>query len=239
MTIVLPGGVSPKEKHRLDPARIIQTAENLARRVSDSLPKSTLAGLAVELAGIARATDVRVREAGRPIYAIRAASLLAIGSSLLGLWYLVGHIHTRWEFGTITEVFESTDAGFNLLILLAGALWFLITLEGRAKRKKALAFLGELREFIHVVDVTQLYYTPDLYKTGPAASRTSLDLDHTYLLFCTEMLAVISNLAPLYTRGAAGDSIWRAAADVEMLANAIAAKLTSKAETVRIMSAKS
>ena len=51
------------------------------------------------------------------------------------------------------------------------------------------------------------------------------------------MLAVISNLAPLYTRGAAGDSIWRAAADIELLANAIATKLTSKAETVRVVSA--
>ncbi len=236
MTIVMPGGMSPNDKHRLDPARIIQTAENLARRVSNSLPESTLAGLAKELAGIARATDQRVRQAGRPIYAIRLASVLAIGASLLGLWYLTVHIHTRWEFGTITEVFEATDAGFNLLVLLAGALWFLITLEGRAKRKKALAFLGELREFTHVIDVTQLYYTPDIYKANPAAFHSSLDFDYSYLLYCTEMLAVISNLAPLYTRGAAGDSIWRAAADIEMLANAIATKLTSKAETVRVVS---
>ena len=31
------------------------------------------------------------------------------------------------------------------------------------------------------------------------------------------MLAVISNLAPLYTRGATGDSILRAASEVQML----------------------
>ena len=183
MTQVLPEGTSPNDKHRLDPTRIIQTAENLARRVSDSLPESTLAGLAVELAGIARATDQRVRQAGRPIYTIRVASFLAIGASLLGIWYLVVHIHTRWEFGTITEVFEATDAGFNLLVLLAGALWFLFTLEGRAKRKKALAFLGDLREFIHVIDVTQLYYTPDIYKANPGA-RT-LPWISTTAIFCT------------------------------------------------------
>jgi hypothetical protein len=50
------------------------------------------------------------------------------------------------------------------------------------------------------------------------------------------MLAVISNLAPLYTRGAAGDSILRAGSEVEMLANAVAAKLQSKAESVRVIS---
>jgi hypothetical protein len=236
MNFIWPEGVSPNGKHRLDPARIIQTAENLALRVCEGLPESTLAGLAVELARVARATEERTRQASRPIYALRAASLLAIGASLSGLWYLVVHIHARWEFGTIPEVFESADAGFNLVLLLAGALWFLITLEARVKRKRALTFLGELREFIHVIDVTQLYYTPDLYKVAPAASRSSLNLDYTYLLFCTQMLAVISNLAPLYTRGSAGDSIWRAAADVEMLSNAIGIKLTSKAETVRVLS---
>ena len=51
------------------------------------------------------------------------------------------------------------------------------------------------------------------------------------------MLTLISNLAPLYSRGAAGDSILRAVADVEMLANAISAKLLSKADTVRIAAA--
>jgi hypothetical protein len=50
------------------------------------------------------------------------------------------------------------------------------------------------------------------------------------------MLAVISNVAPLYTRGAAGDSILRAVSEVEMLANAITVKLLSKAETVRVVS---
>ena len=236
MKLVLPAGVHPYERHRLDPAKIVETAENLARGVGERLPGSTLAGLAIELAGIARKTDERARQARRPIYAIRVASLLAISASILGLWYLAGHIHTRWEFGTITELFEATDAGFNLMVLLAGALWFLITIEARLKRKKALDFLEELREFIHVIDVTQLYYTPDLYKTDPASSRSSLSLDYTYLLFCTQMLAVISNLAPLYTRGAAGDSILRAVSEVEMLANDISTKLLSKVATVRVVS---
>src|SRR5208282_2474159 len=102
------------------------------------------------------------------------------------LWYLLYHIHTRWEFGTITEVFEAADAGFNLLVLLAGALWFLITIENRIKRKKALEFIEELREFLHVIDVTQLYYTPVLYNTDTGAPRTSLSFDYTYFLYCTQ-----------------------------------------------------
>lgn len=161
--------------------------------------------------------------------------MLAIGSGSLGLWYLADHIHTRWKFGSIPEVIQSTDAGFNLLVLLAGALWSFITLEARIKRRKALMFINELREFAHVIDVTQHFYTPDLFRSDPAASRSSASLDQTYLLYCTQMLAVISNLAPLSTRGAAGDSILRAVYEVEMLANAITTKLLTKAETVRLM----
>ena len=131
---------------------------------------------------------------------------------------------------------DATDAGFNLLVVLAGALWFLVTIEARLRRKKALDCLEELREFIHVIDVTQLYYTPDLYNADPASSHSSLNLDYNYLLFCTQMLGVISNLAPLYIRGAAGDSILRAVSEVEMLAIAIIAKQLSKAESVREVS---
>ena len=84
-----------------------------------------------------------------------------------------------------------------------------MTLEARIKRKEALGFIEELREFAHVIDVTQLYYTPDLYRSRHGARPGNPAIDETYLLYCTQMLGVISNLAPLYTRGATGDSILR------------------------------
>jgi hypothetical protein len=171
MRLVLPANHGSTVTHRLDPARIIETAKNLAQRIGEKVPGSSLSNLAVVLAGIARATDQRARQASRPILGIRLASATAIGLGLLALWYLVDHIHARWEFGTITELFEATDAGFNLLVILAGALWFLITLEARLKRKRALGSIEELREFIHVIDLTQLYYTPELYKPDDANSQ--------------------------------------------------------------------
>ncbi len=234
MKSVLPASEPPNATHGLDPARIIETAENLVQQIGQRLPRSNLASIAAELARIARDTDQRVHQAHRPILAIRFASVTAIVTSLLGLWYLLHHIHTRWEFGTVTDLFEAADAGFNLLVLLAGALWFLITLEARIKRKKVLQSIQELRELIHVIDATQLYYTPELYNHDAASPRTPWIFDHTYLLFCTQMFAVISNLAALYTRDEAGDSIMRAASHLEMLANALSHKLYSKAEMVRL-----
>ena len=149
-------------------------------------------------------------------------------------WTIYTHVGSS---ARLPSLFEATDAGFNLLVILAGALWFLITLEARLKRKRALGSIEELREFIHVIDLTQLYYTPELYKPDAANSQNAWGFDYTYLLFCTQMIGVISNLAALYTRGAAGDSVLRAASDVEMLTNAVTTKLLSKVEIVRRSSA--
>ena len=118
-------------------------------------------------------------------------------------------------------------------VLLAGALWFCVTLEARIERKKALRFIEELREFVHAIDVTQLHYTPNLYRSRQEAPLSKPAIDETYLLSSTQMLGVISNLAPLYMRGATGDSILRAAPEIQMLAMAISTKHPAKAEAVR------
>jgi hypothetical protein len=225
----------PDLKHRLDAGKIIETAKNLANDINVRLPGTNLAILAQELAVVAVATEERGRQARRPFLAIRALSGLAIGLVLLALWYLARHIHARWEFGTMNNVFDAINTGFNLLVLLAGALWFCVTIEARIKRKEALAFIEELREFAHVIDVTQLYYTRDLYRSRSDDRPSNPAIDETYLLYCTQLLGVISNLAPLYTRGATGDSILRAASEVQMLALAIITKHLAKAEAARGM----
>jgi len=230
-----PASETGKPRHRLDPDRIVETATNLASDVAAHLPGSALASLAGELKSITATARDRGHKARKPIVAVRLLSAVAIVAGLLGLWYVAGHIHAKWEFGTVNEVFDGIHTGFELFVMFTGALWFCATLESRIKRKAALTAIEELREFIHVIDVTQLYYTPDLYGSRVGGSSSPLSLDESYLLYCTQMLAVISNLAPLYTRGAPGDSVLRAASDVEMLAIAVSTKHMSKAEVVRAL----
>jgi hypothetical protein len=225
----------PNPGYRLDAGKITETAKHLADDVNRRLSGTNLAGLAEELAALAAASEERGRRARRPIVAIRVFSALAISLVLAGLWYFARHIQTKWEFGTITDVLIGLNAGFHLVILLAGVLWFCVTIEARIKRQEALGFIEELREFAHVIDVSQLYHTPDLYRYRHGAQPGDPAIDETYLLHCTQMLAVLGNLASLYTRGATGDSILRAASEVEMLAIAISTKHLTKAEVVREM----
>jgi hypothetical protein len=229
-TFVRPGN-SPA--HRLDAGKIVETAKNLAASIEARLPGTTLSGLAHDLARIAVAAEERVSIGHRPIYAIRLISVLAIVGITLPLIYVADHIHTKWEFGTITEVFEGVHAGFELLVILAGILWFCATLESRMKRNVALGFVEELREFVHVIDITQLYFTPDLYGTRAESKTGALHIDETYLLDCTQMLALIGNLVSLSARGVKGEQVLRAVSEVEMLTIAISTKHLTKFEAMR------
>jgi hypothetical protein len=231
-----PSGARPG--HRLEPERLIETARNLADDINDRLSGSSLAELSRELVKLAVATAERGKYASRPIYFVRGFSALAIAMGFAAIGLLVSHVHSRWSLGSIGDLVMAISAGANLAILSAGAFWSCLTLEARIKRAAALGFLEELREFIQVVDVTQLYYTPDLYRSRIGSGPPRRAIDETYLLYCTQMLAVISTLAPLYTRGVTGDSILRAAAEVEMLAIAITTKHLAKAEAVRRISAR-
>jgi hypothetical protein len=229
------GNQSDKESYRLDSATVIHTAENLRKEIASQLPGSALAKLSEELETLARQADEKIASFTRPVYKIRIFSFLAILAAVLFPIWALNNIHTSWKFETVTDLFEALDAGFNLIVLLAGALWFLYSFEATSRRKQALESIRDLRQFIHTIDITQLYYTPDLYKPDSHLSHSTVKLDYSYLLLCTQMLGIIGNLSALYAQADASDSVWRAASEAETLANTMALKLASKAEVVRSM----
>jgi hypothetical protein len=229
------GNQSDQESYRLDSSAVIHTAENLRKEVVTKFPGSTLAKLSQELETLARQADEKIASFTRPVYKIRIFSFLAILAAVLFPIWALNHVNTSWKFETVTDLFEALDAGFNLIVLLAGALWFLYSFEANSKREKALKSIRELRQFIHTIDRTQMYYTPDLYKPDSHLSRSTVKLDYSYPLLCAEMLGIIGNLSALYTQADASDSLWRAASEAEILVNSLSSKLASKAEVIRSM----
>ncbi|WP_139558877.1 hypothetical protein [Methylotetracoccus oryzae] len=229
------GNESDNEIYRLDSSTVIHTAENLRKDIVAKFPGSTLARLSQELETLARQADEKITSFTRPVYKIRVLSFLAILAAIFFPIWALSHVNTSWKFETVTDLFEALDAGFNLTVLLAGALWFLYSFEADSKRQKALKSIRELRQFIHTIDITQMYYTPDLYKPDSHLSRSTAKLDYSYPLLCANMLGIIGNLSALYTQADTSDSLWRAASEVEALVNSLSTKLASKAEVIRSM----
>jgi hypothetical protein len=74
------------------------------------------------------------------------------------------------------------------MTLLAGALCFCVTIEAWIKCKEALGFIEEMREFADIVNVAQLYYTPQplpIPPRGPAPASpheaVSVEMNSTQL----------------------------------------------------------
>ena len=124
-----------------------------------------------------------------------------------------------------------------MVILLVGTLWFLFNIEARQWRKKALSALTEIREFIHVIDVMQLYFSPSLKEEETSLTRGGQAVDLRYLFLCSRMVGVLSNVAVLFTQGESDEAVWRAVSEIESLANAVALKLTNKIEVLPLVRA--
>ena len=137
------------------------------------------------------------------------------------------------------DFIQASEAGVNDLIFLALALWFIASLESKAKRKALLNSLHRLRSMAHVVDMHQLTKDPaQLLAKGynsknpdtassPQRSMTAYELSR-YLDYCSEMLSLLSKLAALHAQKENDGLILEAVNEVEELAIGLSSKIWQK-----------
>jgi hypothetical protein len=113
----------------------------------------------------------------------------------------------------------------NLLILFGGATWFLVGLDDRLKRQRALDQLHTLRSIAHVVDMHQLTKDPHTQTDPSAMSGENLT---RYLDFCAEMLALIAKLAALYAERMRDSVVIEAVTEIENLTTGLSRKIWQK-----------
>ncbi|HEY0105287.1 MAG TPA: hypothetical protein VGB91_04330, partial [Rhizomicrobium sp.] len=199
-------------------------------------PGSGLAGVAVDLAVAADATAARVDALAQPNFALRGLAAAAVLGGIAAQVYVARLIDwaavlRRSDIVTATQ---GLDAVVNLLILAFGAIWFVLTLERRWKRRAVLRRLFELRSFAHVVDMHQLTKDPTIILAGGRATPSSpprrmseFELAR-YLDYCTEMLALIAKLAALYAGPLQDDAVTAAVNEVEALTSDLGRKIWQK-----------
>ena len=62
----------------------------------------------------------------------------------------------------VYSVLQGIEAAMNIVVLMGAALFFLVTIEERLKRRRALTALHELRSIVHVIDMHQLTKDPSV-----------------------------------------------------------------------------
>jgi hypothetical protein len=122
---------------------------------------------------------------------------------------------------------QSLEAAVNLLILFGGATWFLVGLDDRLKRQRALDQLHTLRSVAHVVDMHQLTKDPHTL-TSKGGAPMSAEALARYLDYCAEMLALVAKLAALYADRMRDPVVIDTVTEIENLTTGLSRKIWQK-----------
>jgi len=90
----------------------------------------------------ARETVGRVELITRPNWGLRIGVALLVVATLLGPLFFSALLRFSETVGSLGDFLEATDAGLHMLLVLGGAIAFLVTLEGRLQRRKALSAIA-------------------------------------------------------------------------------------------------
>ena len=140
----------------LDEAKIIGTLEKLRNRIGERFPGAGLRNVAEELIAVGNEVSECVDYIRKPNWPIRIAAGVAI-AGLIALLTVAVMTTLQLPPGVSgrAEVLPLIESGINDIVFVGIAVYFLLTIENRMKRRRALGVLHQLRSLAHVVDMHQ------------------------------------------------------------------------------------
>jgi len=218
----------------LDADEIVRTIDTLSRRIEERFAGAGLGRVCRDLLTIAQHARERAQWIAQPILVLR---IVTVGLAVLivaGLGLTVARLKPPaggFEVGQFIQVLE---AGINDLVLVGAAIFFLATLEGRIKRRRALRALHELRSIAHIIDMHQLTKDPErtigeapATASSPQRRMTPIELGH-YLDYCSEMLSLTGKVAALYVQHFDDSVALQAVNEIEDLTTGLSSKIWQK-----------
>jgi hypothetical protein len=219
---------------RLDAGEIIRTIDRLRERIEERFPDSGLGRIAADVGLVGRATMARLDHIARPNLPLRVGTGLVIVLILGVLLQLVTGTRLPDTLDDAGELVQVLESALNDVFLIGAALFFLITIEARIKRRRALRFLRELRGLAHIVDMHQLTKDPERVASrdrttasSPRRDLSSFELSR-YLDYCSELLSLISKIAALYAQNLDDPVVLAAVDEVENLTTGLARNIWQK-----------
>lgn len=227
----------------LDSDKIIATIAALHARILARLPESNLARVCAELELIARANTERVRRLAQPNWRLRILLGALVVSGAVLFTFVALSLATTEATHDVFGRLQGLEAVFNITILVGAGVLFLVTIEGRAKRTRALADLHELRSIIHVIDMHQLTKDPTMIHSGESQAPGSIHRGYSpfelsrYLDYCSEMLSLTAKVAALYAQSSSDPIVIDAVNDLERLTTNLRQGVWQKITLIRGLSA--
>lgn len=202
--------------------------------MDERFPGSSLAALCRQLERIARQTRERAAWIARPILSLRIGVALLLAVIAAGAIGTVLNVRRPKEALEAFQFVQVLESGINDVVLVAAGVFFLVTLETRIKRRRALAAIRELRAVAHIIDMHQLTKDPEWIATPgresalvPERILSRFELSR-YLDYCSEMLSIAGKIAALYIQDFDDDVALAAVNEVENLTTGLSRKIWQK-----------
>jgi len=218
----------------LDSEKILDTIGTLGRRIDERFPGSGLGKVCQELQTIAGESQRRSAWIAKPQRSLRVVVGALVTIIITGVLIVLANASWPRSGFDLVVLVQVSEAGINVFIVLGAAILFLLTVESRIKRGRALKAIHELRALAHVIDMHQLTKDPErlLVKSVTTPSSPKLNLSPTelmrYLDYCSEMLSLIGKLAALYVQKFDDPVALAAVNDVEELTSGLSRKIWQK-----------
>ncbi len=216
---------------QLNERSILDTLEQVKQRICERFPGSGLSKVAVELYSVGQEVMETVDYLKRPNYLIRVPVWIAISLMILSSAWVLASVLPKVRIGEVdfVQVFES---GANDVVLIGIAIYFLLSIETRVKRNRALRILHELRSLAHVVDMHQLAKDPELLAAASMAGTSAKALTPAqlgkYLDHCNDLLAVTSKLAAMLVQYFSDEVVLGTVNEIEGLTAGLSARIWQK-----------
>ena len=234
---------------RLKPEEIVDTITRLQQRIADRFPDAGLGNVCEEILIVAKNAQQRSEWISRPVrwlrwlvFLICLSILVASLASLYLLFSSVGDPAEVTELANeevkslgLAEFVQVLEAGLNDIVLIGAAIFFLLSLETRYKRARALKAIHELRSIAHIIDMHQLTKDPHRLRSKKLfASSVSPEFSMTpfllrrYLDYCSEMLSLTGKIGALYVQRFNDGVALASASELETLTTGLSRKIWQK-----------
>ncbi len=218
--------------------RIIETVEKLQIRIQNRFPEASLMTLCEDLVVVAKLAQQRSEAIRNPLVGMRILSgcfvVFILAVTLIGAKLVHVDLMADGKQVALSEFIQILEAGINDIVLIGAAVFFLVTLETRAKRKRALEAIHELRAIAHIIDMHQLTKDPVyVVKKGKIGSlnverpMTPFQLSR-YLDYCSEMLSLCGKIAAVYIQEFDDPVAIAAVNEIEGLTTGLSRKIWQK-----------
>ena len=222
----------------LDATHIIATIERLGQRIEERFPGAGLSGVGRDLLGLARDCAREAESLGRPHWPIRAGVGLAIVLMVVAVIAagvgVVQRLSSPTQVSGLAEFVQGVESGVNDLVFLGIAVYFLISIETRLKRRVALRRIHQLRSIAHIVDMHQLTKDPERLlathqdtASSPQRTMTRAEL-WRYLDYCSELLSLTGKIGALFVQRMDDAVVLQAVNEIEDLTNGLSRKIWQK-----------